>query len=96
MRRLTFGMVSHTNEAQTAYCLDIVMQHCREIFEIHRSLNLPLSYCASVRSVNKCHWNTLSLSLSASPCRCACQTSSVTTQTSLCLSRALSLSYLAL
>jgi hypothetical protein len=42
MRRLTFGMVSHTNEAQTAYCLDIVMQHCREIFEIHRSLNLEM------------------------------------------------------
>jgi len=40
--RLAFGMVSHTNEKQTAYCLHIVMRHCREIFEIHKFHNLDI------------------------------------------------------
>jgi hypothetical protein len=35
-------MVSHTNEKQTAYCLDIVLKHCREVFEIHKHLNLDI------------------------------------------------------
>ena len=42
MRRLAFGMVSHTNEAQTAYCLDAVLKHCREIFEIHQALDVEM------------------------------------------------------
>jgi hypothetical protein len=42
MSRLAFGMVSRTNEAQTAYCLDIFMQHCREIFEIHQTHNIVM------------------------------------------------------
>ena len=40
--RLAFGMVSHANEKQTAYCLRIVMRHCREIFEIHKFHNLDI------------------------------------------------------
>jgi len=35
-------MVSHTNEKQTAYCLDIVLKHCREVFEIHKHHNLHI------------------------------------------------------
>jgi hypothetical protein len=35
-------MVSHTNEKQTAYCLDIVLKHCREVFEIHKHHNLDI------------------------------------------------------
>ena len=34
--RLAFGMVSHTNEKKTTYYLEIVMWHCREIFEINK------------------------------------------------------------
>ena len=33
--RLAFGMVSHTNEKQTSYALDIVFRHCREVFDLH-------------------------------------------------------------
>ena len=40
--RLAFGMVSHTNEKQTSYCLEIVMRHCREIFEVHKFHNLDI------------------------------------------------------
>ncbi len=39
--RLAFGMVSHDNEKQTSYSLDIVLQHCREVsVELNRTNNL--------------------------------------------------------
>jgi hypothetical protein len=40
--RLAFGMVSHANEKQTTYALDIVLQHCRHVFDLHREHNLNI------------------------------------------------------
>jgi len=40
--RLAFGMVSHANEKQTTYALDIVLQHCRHVFDFHRHHNLNI------------------------------------------------------
>ncbi len=40
--RLSFGMVSHANEKQTTYALDIVLQHCRHVFDLHRHHNLNI------------------------------------------------------
>ena len=40
--RLAFGMVSHANEKQTTYALDIVMQHCRHVFDLHSANNLNI------------------------------------------------------
>ena len=37
--RLSFGMVSHANEKQTTYALDIVLQHCCHVFDLHREHN---------------------------------------------------------
>jgi hypothetical protein len=35
--RLAFGMVSRANEAQTAYCLSIVAQHCKYVFRVYEA-----------------------------------------------------------
>jgi hypothetical protein len=40
--RLAFGMVSHANEKQTTYALDIVAQHCRHVFDLHKAHNLNI------------------------------------------------------
>ena len=40
--RLALGMVSHANEKQTNYALDIVMQHCRHVFDLHSANNLNI------------------------------------------------------
>ena len=40
--RLAFGMVSHANEKQTSYALDIVLRHCRAVFDLHVANNLDI------------------------------------------------------
>ena len=35
-------MVSHTNEKQTTYVLDIVLRHCREVFDLHVANDLDI------------------------------------------------------
>ena len=35
-------MVSHANEKQTSYALDIVLRHCRAVFDLHVANNLDI------------------------------------------------------
>jgi hypothetical protein len=35
--RLAFGMVSHTNEEHTTYCLHLVSKHCEYVFKMYEA-----------------------------------------------------------
>ena len=35
-------MVSHANEKQTSNALDIVLRHCRAVFDVHVANNLDI------------------------------------------------------